>query len=188
MSILHITSSASPMPSISTMLGGEAAAKFGGTVTTRDVATGIPAIDSDWTGANFTPAAERTDAQKQRLAQSDTLIDEIKTADTLVLSVPMYNFGTPSTLKAWIDHICRAGETFNYTAEGPVGLLTGKRAVLVVTTGGTPAESDWDYTTPYLRHVLGFIGITDVTVIASDLLLEDQDKAVAQARETIAAL
>lgn len=188
MSILHITSSASPAPSVSSMLGREAAAKIGGTLTTRDVATDVPAIDSDWTAANFTPADDRTAAQKDRLALSDTLITELKAADTLILSVPMYNFGVPSTLKAWIDHICRTGLTFDYSAAGPEGLLTGKRAVIVITSGGTPAGGDWDYATTYLRHVLGFIGITDVTVIASDLIQVDQDKAIAQARTAIAAL
>ncbi len=188
MSILHITSSASPAPSVSALLGRETATKIGGAVTTRDVAKGIPAVDSDWTGANFTPADDRTSEQKARLALSDNLIAEVKAADTLILSVPMYNFGVPSTLKAWIDHICRAGHTFNYTEDGPVGLLTGKSAVLVVTTGGTPVDSGVDFTTPYLRQVLGFIGITDVTVIKSDLLMQDQDKAVASAREVIAAL
>jgi FMN-dependent NADH-azoreductase len=176
------------MPSVSSLLGREAAAKVGGNVTTRDVATGIPAIDSDWTAANFTPADERTADQKDRLALSDSLIAEVQAADTLILSVPMYNFGVPSTLKAWIDHICRAGLTFKYSAAGPEGLLTGKRAILVVTTGGTPAGSDMDFVSSYVRHILGFIGITDVTVIASDLLLEDQDKAIAQARKAIADL
>ncbi len=188
MSILIVTSSASPAASTSTQLARDTAAKLGGEITHRDTTTGIPHIDSTWTGANFTPADERSAAQKDTLALSDELISEVQAADTLIIAAPMYNFSVPSTLRAWIDHICRAGITFQYSETGPKGLLSGKRAIIVVTTGGTPAQSEVDYVTPYLRQVLGFIGITDIEVIAADKLMADQDAAVAQARGAIDAL
>jgi len=139
-------------------------------------------------GANFTPAADRTEAQKATLALSDSLIAEIMAADTLVISAPMYNFAIPSTLKAWIDHICRTGITFQYSAEGPKGMLTGKRAILVITTGVTPIGAAYDQTTGYLRQVMGFIGITNVEIVAADLIMAQTDDAVAKARTAIAAL
>ena len=188
MSILHIKSSASPAMSNSTLLGTEVAAKLGGTVTTRNTNDGLPQIAPDWVAANFTPADDRTAEQAEMLSLSDTLIEELKAADTLILSAPMYNFAVPATLKSWIDHICRAGVTFQYSETGPKGLMTGKRAVIVVTTGGTPADSEADFVTSYLRHILGFIGITDVSVIAADRILVESDQAIAAAREAIAAL
>jgi FMN-dependent NADH-azoreductase len=183
MSILHITSSANPAASNSSMLGGEAAAHLGGTTATRDTNDGIPHLTPDWVAANFTPTDDRTAEQKAQLALSDTLVAELQAADTLILSLPVYNFGVPSTLKAWIDHICRAGVTFSYSEDGPIGLLTGKRAVIVAASGGMPVGSDMDFATSYLRFVLGFVGITDVTLIAADRVMAQGD-----ARTTIAAL
>ena len=136
-------------------------------VTTRDLADGIGLIDQDWIGANFTDPDQRTDAQKARLAQSDALIAEIQQADVVVIGAPIYNFGVPAALKAWIDQIARARVTFKYTENGPVGLLEGKRAVVVVASGGTPVDSAIDFVTPYMRHVLGFIGIHDVEIVAA---------------------
>jgi len=188
MSILHLTSSANPGPSNSSLLGAEVAQKLGGTCFTRDTNDGIPHIDSAWVAANFTPAADRTAAQQALMALSDTLIAELDAADTVVISTPVYNFALPSTLKAWIDHICRAGLTFAYSEDGPKGLMTGKRAIIVIASGGMPVGSDSDFASSYLRFILGFIGITDVTVVAADRILADQDKALAEARTAIAAL
>ena len=188
MSILHITSSISPTPSTSTMLGHETASALGSTVITRDVNEGIPALTTQWAAANFTPAEARTEADKQQLALSDTLIAEVMAADALVISTPMYNFSVPSTLKAWVDQICRAGITFNYSADGPEGLIKGKRAIVVIASGGVPVGSPADFCSNYLRFVLGFIGITDVTIIAADQMNVDADKALAGARTAIAAL
>ncbi|MEQ6249110.1 NAD(P)H-dependent oxidoreductase [Sulfitobacter sp. HNIBRBA3233] len=188
MSILHITSSANPGASTSKMLGEEVLTAIGGSVTHRDTNTGIPPVDGDWIAANFTPADGRSDAQAEKLALSDTLIEEIRAADTLVISAPVYNFGIPSTLKAWIDQICRAGETFRYSETGPEGLLKGKRAILVLASGGMPVGSEFDFASTYLRQVMGFIGITDVEVIAADRIMEEGDEAVADARRAIAAL
>lgn len=188
MSILHITASAAPGQSTSTMLGQEAIKEIGGTVVARDVNVGIPAIDGDWVAANFTPADERSDAQREQLTLSDTLIAEVKAADTLVISAPVYNFAVPSTLKAWIDHICRAGITFQYSDDGPKGLLEGKRAIIVISSGGTTIGSDMDFTSGYLRHIMGFIGIENVEIIAADRIMAEGDQAIADARDAIAAL
>jgi len=135
-------------------------------VARRDLAeTRLPFVDQSWIGANFTDPAERDDEQKAALALSDQLVAELKAADTIVIGLPVYNFGIPAALKAWVDLIARARETFRYTENGPVGLLENKRAILVYASGGTPAGSDIDFASTYMKHILGFVGITDVTVI-----------------------
>lgn len=160
-------------------------------VISRDVGTApLPLLTESWVGANFTPDEARTEDQRQTLALSDTLIAELEAADMLVLGVPVYNFGVPAAFKAWIDLVARARKTFKYTENGPVGLLAGKTAYVVVASGGTAAGSEIDYTTPYLRHVLGFLGIHDVTIIAADQLMatgEDKVAATAAVIDAIAA-
>lgn len=158
------------------------------TVVVRDLAEGVEFVDADWIGANFTDPAERSAAQADRLTGSDALIAEIRAADTLVIGVPIYNFSMPAALKAWIDQICRARETFRYTEDGPVGLLEGKRAIVVVASGGVPVDSPADFMTPYLRHALGFVGIHDVRVIAADRQMADAEAAMARAIEGVADL
>lgn len=150
-------------------------------VINRDLAVAMPAIDADWLAANWTPADYRTDAQRQTLALSDTLIEEIKSADTIVIGAPIYNFGIPATLKTWIDLIARAGITFKYSETGPQGLLTGKRAIVAITSGGTQVGSEIDFASGYLRHVLGFVGITDVQFVAADQLMVDAEASHAKA-------
>lgn len=158
-------------------------------VITRDLLDNPPGfVNEAWIGANFTDPAERTDDQKAALAASDALIAEVRAADTLVIGVPLYNFSVPGALKAWIDMIARARETFRYTENGPVGLLEGKKAYLVVTSGGVPVGSDMDFATGYMRHVMGFIGITDVTVIEAGQLNFVAEEKLASARTTIKAL
>lgn len=157
-------------------------------VTVRDLAHGIELIDAAWIGANFTDPAERSDAQRDRLAVSDALVAEMRAADTLVIGLPVYNFGVPAALKAWIDQIARARETFRYTETGPVGLLTGKRAIIVAASGGMAIDSEIDFATPYLRHALGFVGITDVTVIAAGQQMVDAEAALSAATDGISAL
>lgn len=137
-------------------------------VARRDLADGLPLLDADWVAANFTDPGQRTPAQRQALAQSDALVAEVQAADVLVIATPLYNFGVPASLKAWIDQIARARLTFRYTEQGPVGLLQGKKAYLLVASGGTPVGGEMDFATPWLRFVLGFMGITDVEVIAAD--------------------
>ncbi|MBB5516809.1 FMN-dependent NADH-azoreductase [Rubricella aquisinus] len=187
MTTLLIQSSARTVGSTSRDLSALLAERLGAPVVTRDVSAGLPMVSADWIAANVTEADARTDAQKAELAQSDELIAEVEAADTLVIAVPLYNFSIPASLKSWIDQIARARRTFRYTENGPEGLLKGKRAFLVVTSGGVPVDAPVDFATPYLRHVLSFIGITDVTVIGADRQMANPD-AVDAARAQIEAL
>ena len=152
---------------------------------TRDLNEGLPLLDAAWLGANFTPVEERTDEDRKTLALSDSLIDEIKRADTLVIGTPIYNFSVPAVLKAWIDQVCRVGVTFKYTPNGPVGLLSGKRAIIVIASGGTSVGSDSDYASGYLKHIMGFIGINDVSIIAADALGKDSEAKIAATQDDI---
>jgi FMN-dependent NADH-azoreductase len=125
-------------------------------VIDRDLtATPIPPISGEWVGAAYTPEAARTPQQKELLALSDTLINELEQADEYVIGVPMHNFSVPSVLKLWIDQIARAGKTFSYGAEGPKGLLTGKKATFI------------NFVEPYLRSVFAFLGVTDTTFLTT---------------------
>ncbi len=190
--ILRIDSSARTTGSVTRDLNDRIVSKFEAAgpieLTTRDLADPLPQINEDWIGANFTPADQRTEAQKNTLALSDTLVDEIREADILLIGLPIYNFGVPTALKAWIDLVARAGETFRYSENGPVGLLEGKRAIVTVASGGTERGSDIDFATTYLSHVLGFIGITDVMFVSADRLAVDADASMANAEAAIDAL
>ncbi|CTQ48154.1 FMN-dependent NADH-azoreductase [Jannaschia donghaensis] len=189
MTILRIDSSAKAEGSTTRKLLDEIEARVGTADIRRDVGgEALPQISGTWVAANFTAPDDRSDDQRQALALSDSLIDEIKAADTLLIGVPIYNFSVPGALKAWIDLICRAGVTFKYTDTGPVGLLEGKRAVLAVASGGTPVGSDIDFATGYMKHILGFIGITDVEVVAADRQGADAEAAAARADAQIAEL
>lgn len=157
-------------------------------ITVRDLAGGLPLIDEAWVGANFTAPDERSDAQKEALSLSDALIAELKAADTLVIGLPIYNFGVPANLKAWIDLVARAGVTFRYAENGPEGLLSGKRAIIAFASGGTETGSSIDFASGYLRHILSFIGITDVEFVSADRLAVDAETAMKKAKEQIAAL
>ncbi len=135
---------------------------------TRDLAaTPLPQIDATWIKSRLVPKEAQSPDDQAALALSDTLIEELKTADTVVIGMPVYNFGMPAALKAWIDLVARPRVTFAYTEGGPVGLLEGKRAIVAVASGGTQIDSAGDFATPHLRHVLKFIGISDVTVLAA---------------------
>jgi FMN-dependent NADH-azoreductase len=143
-----------------------------GKVIERDLTTlNLPVVDASWVGAAYTPEASRTATQAQALAASDLLINDLKQADEYVFGVPMHNFSIPSTLKLWIDQVVRVGKTFSYGETGPKGLLTGKKATLLLASGGEygkgSAMASFDFVTPYLQKVLGFIGISDVTIIAA---------------------
>jgi FMN-dependent NADH-azoreductase len=144
----------------------------GGKVIERDLTTlNLPVLDASWVGAAYTPESSRTAAQTNALAVSNSLINDLEQADEYVFGVPMHNFSIPSTLKLWIDQVVRAGKTFSYGANGPKGLLTGKKAILLLASGGEYAKdsamASFDFVTPYLEKVLAFIGITDVTVITA---------------------
>ncbi len=155
-------------------------------VVNRDLATeALPQIDETWINANFTDPDQRDELQKQKLAQSDALVEELRAADTLVIGLPIYNFSVPAALKAWIDLIARARLTFKYTENGPVGLLEGKRAVLVVASGGVPVGSPVDFATDYMKQVLRFIGITEVEVIDASQLNFKADAQIESAKTAI---
>ena len=151
----------------------------------RDLNKDLSFIDANWIAANFTAQDDRKPEQAARLAFSDQLIDELKWADHIVLTTPMYNFGVPATLKAWIDLVCRAGVTFRYSANGPQGLLEGKRADIIITTGGVPLASPVDFVSGYLKQVFGFIGIKNVNIIGADQMNVDAEASFAKARSEI---
>ncbi len=150
------------------LLEGLAARVDGVSVIRRDVAQGLPFVDADWVAANFTDPDARSVAQRETLAGSDALVEEVKAADVWVIATPIYNFGVPASLKAWIDLIARARATFRYTEQGPQGLLANKKVYILTATGGTEVGSAIDFATPWLKFVLGFLGVTDVEVIAAD--------------------
>lgn len=155
-------------------------------ITRRDVASGLPFVDAAWIGANFTDPDARDASQRDALAGSDALVREVMEADVLVIGVPLYNFGVPASLKAWIDQIARARLTFRYGENGPVGLLGGKKAYLLVASGGVAVGGAADFATPWLKFVLGFLGIDDIEVIAADQGMQRGDAARAAAAARIA--
>ncbi|MEL6783595.1 MAG: NAD(P)H-dependent oxidoreductase [Pseudomonadota bacterium] len=188
--ILHVDSSGRYEGSFSRKHGAALAQKLsavhGAPIVHRDVAQGVEFVDEAWIGANFTAEEERSDAQKQRLAGSDALVSELKAADHIIIGSPIYNFGVPAALKAWVDQVCRARVTFKYGENGPEGLLKDKTVWLVMSSGGTALESEIDFATGYLRHVMGFVGLTDVRVVPLGRLMGDQDAAENAAKEVIA--
>jgi FMN-dependent NADH-azoreductase len=136
-------------------------------LTQRDlVADPVPHLDGARAGAFFAKPEERSAEQRAVIAYSDALIEELRSADVLVLGLPMYNFGVPSQLKAWFDHLARAGVTFKYTEKGAVGLLTGKKAYVFATRGGVYGDDDSQ--TRFVRQFLGFIGIADVEFVYAE--------------------
>jgi FMN-dependent NADH-azoreductase len=157
-------------------------------LTRRDLNKGLPFVDEAWINANFTAPEERSAEQRATLAESDALVGELKAADVLVIGAPIYNFGVPAALKAWIDMVARARLTFRYTENGPKGLLEGKKAYVIIASGGVPVDSAVDFATPYLRHALAFIGITDVEVIAAEQLNSKAEESIDAARVRIAEL
>jgi FMN-dependent NADH-azoreductase len=150
-----------------------------GAVVTRDVAKDeVPHLTAERFGAFLAKPEDRTPAQRRVAGQSDALIAELRAAGTLVIGLPMYNFGIPSTLKSYFDHIARAGVTFRYTDKGPVGLLGGKKAVIFATRGGLYAGTARDSQTTYVRDFLAFLGITDVEfVYAEGLAMGEEPKS-----------
>lgn len=158
-------------------------------VIRRDLAeTPVPQLTDAWIAANFTPADQRSPEQAETLALSDKLIDEVTQADTIVIGLPVYNFAPPAALKAWVDYVARAGVTFRYTENGPEGLIHGKRVILAMASGGTAAGSEIDFASTYMRHILGFLGMTDVTLVAADQLALDADASLAKAAGQIETL
>jgi len=193
LNILEINASGRKSGSVSRMLTSELVRelekKHGGAATRRrDLSLGLPFVDEDWIGANFTAPEERSETQNEVLGFSDQLVGELQAADTIVIGVPIYNFSIPASLKAWVDLIARARLSFRYTANGPEGLLKDKRVYLVVASGGVAVGSAVDFATPYMRHALAFVGITDVQIVAAEKLNSNADEAIDAARINIANL
>ena len=161
-------------------------------VVLRDLAADtVPHLSAERFAAFLAQPGERSAAQSDVVAYSDALISELKQADVIVLGLPMYNFGVPSQLKAYFDHIARAGETFKYTATGPVGLLTGKKVYVFAARGGLYAGSPLDTQTGYVRDFLGFLGIKDVQFVYAEGLAvspESRQAGLAKAAAEIASL
>ena len=194
MNILHIISSPRKGESFSIKLGNAIVEKLqaanpGSTVKVKDLTNKpFPHLEEAHLQSFFTPAEGRTPEQQEAVRHSDEAIAEIMAADAIVIDAPLYNFGISSTLKAWIDHIARAGITFRYTAAGPEGLVKGKKVYVAMSSGGVYSEgpsASYDFVAPYLKAVLGFMGMTDVTVTRveglaiPDLQPTALDKAIA---------
>ncbi len=124
-------------------------------------------MNEAWVGANFTDPGARSDTQAAELAASDVLVAELEAADVIVIGAPIYNFNIPAVLKAWIDKVVRARVTFRYGENGSEGLLKDKKAYVVMASGGVPMGSAMDFALPYLRYILGFVGIHDVEFISA---------------------
>ena len=168
------------------------AAHPGGEVLKRDLASDpVPHLTAERFGAFLAKPEERTDAQRAVASHSDALIDELRRADTIVIGLPMYNFGVPSTLKAYFDHVARAGVTFRYTAKGPQGLLTGKKVYVFATRGGAYSGTPLDTQTGYVRDFLRFLGMDEVEFVYAEGLAMGEagkDASLARASQEIAAL
>lgn len=201
MNILQINSSARRLQdgqgSYSTLLANELVAGLiarhpGATTLVHDLsAAPLPAMDEAALGALFTPVEQRSAAQQARVAINDARIAELQAADVIVLTAPMINFGIPSQLKHWIDAVARAGVTFRYGANGPEGLVTGKKVYVVTSRGGLHRDQPSDQVVPHLKVVLAFLGLTDVEFVYAEGMGMGE-AAVAQglaaARQEIAAL
>ncbi len=191
MNILHITSSSRGSASYSNRVAAEVLDELrrrdpGAAVTVRDLAgEPLPHITDDFVAATRSPTGPQTGEQRALLAQSDALVDELLAADVIVIAAPMINFTIPSNLKTWIDYVARAGRTFRYSEKGPEGLVTGKQVIVVAARGGIYANGNaLDFQLPYLKGVLGFLGMTDVTVLEVEGTAygpEAAEKAVAAA-------
>ncbi|RZJ83591.1 MAG: FMN-dependent NADH-azoreductase [Chryseobacterium sp.] len=175
--ILHIISSPRGGASVSIQLANAVVSKIQETypesiVKEKNLAQHpFPHLEEVHLNAFFTPAESRSAENLAAIQHSDEAIAELQEADIIVIGVPFYNFGVPSTLKAWVDHIARAGVTFQYTEQGPQGLITGKKVYLAVASGGIYSDGPmqaYDFATPYLKGVLGFLGMTDVTVFRAE--------------------
>lgn len=167
--VLHIDSSATITGSVTRKATAQIVADLHAqSITQRDLAaTTLPHVTEHWVKARLIAANDASTADKDALALSDALIAEIEAADTIVIGLPVYNFSVPAALKAWIDLVARPQKTFHYTADGPVGLLKGKKVIVAYASGGVPMGAPMDFATPYMRHFLGFIGLTDVTFVAA---------------------
>lgn len=192
--LLYIATSINGADGISRGFGDKLAhglaAKQGAALITRDLAANdLPFVSAERFAANLAPAADRTPDQAELAAFADKLIAELQAADTIVIASPIYNFGPPATLKAWADLVARASTTFQYTQDGPEGLLTGKRAYLAIASGGTPLGADYDFMSRWLTFFLGFLGIEVVETVAADGIMgEGAEEKIAAAHARVEAL
>ncbi|MBR9652134.1 FMN-dependent NADH-azoreductase [Thalassovita aquimarina] len=193
-SILHIDTSIKPEGSMSKSLTSDIVARLRAahpesSVTYRDLAAHpLPETDAAWFAAISVPAEDRSPEQTDIAALSDRLIAEVRNADTIVIGLPVYNFNVPSQLKTWIDLLAQPGVTFRYTEDGPEGLIQGTRAIIAYASNGTRMGSEIDFASAYMRHILGFFGITDVQFVASDHFAIDAESSVKAANDGIAGL
>ena len=158
-------------------------------MTVRDLALHpLPIVSADWVTGRMKPEADRTPAENSELKQSDVLVAELLAADIIVIGLPIYNFGIPATLKAWIDLVVRPGLTFQFTADGTKPLVLGKRVIIAVASASTAVGSDSDHAVPYMRQILGFVGMTDIELVAADQLAFGRENSLAKANLQIAAL
>lgn len=192
--ILVINSSLSAEVADSSQLSNKFAAALAsqtkGSITTRYLANeNLPHLSQAEMAAWMTDANERDATQDKLASISDTAIAEVQDADTIVLGLPMYNFGIPSVLKAWIDRIARAGITFRYTENGPEGLLLGKKVIVMATRGGKYAGTPLDTQSQYIKDVFAFLGIQDVEfVYAEGIAMGEKEQAIANAEARIDSL
>lgn len=195
--ILYIKSSLFANQSVSNQLADEFIHELksqdpGSIVTTLDLARDpLPHLSAEEFNAWTAAESERTESQRHMVSRSDVLLEQLFAHDTLVLAVPMYNLGIPSALKAWLDRVARAGKTFRYSAEGPVGLINGMKAYLIFARGGLYRNTPLDTQTGYLKNILGLMGIRDVeTLYAEGLNMGEGARAASfnHAREAIQSL
>ncbi|MFT4519347.1 MAG: FMN-dependent NADH-azoreductase [Halioglobus sp.] len=189
MSTLHINSSARLSNSNTRIIGQYLVDALGEPVVSRDLALQpLPPISAeDLIAVHGSSDSQRASLQPQ-LALSEQLIEELRSAETLVLGAPMYNFGIPASLKQWIDAVCRAGVSFKYTEQGPVGLLGVKRAFIVTATGGTHIGSEMDFSSRYLEHICGFIGISEIFHIDASGSKGTPEQVIAKGKQQVDAL
>ena len=175
--ILFLKTSPKNEGSISTELGeylvNQLTSVSKSTVTKRQLDEEIPFINQQIINGLYVDDSQKTVEQKEALKLSDTIVEDVNNHDTIVISTPIYNFSAPAVLKAWADMVARVNKTFSYTENGPIGLLKDKKAYVVISSGGTKVGSEIDFFTPWMKHFLKFIGITDVEFIAADQLMSD---------------
>ena len=191
MKILKINSSIQTEKSVGRKLVDQLISKFTNNeckVIERDLAKGLPLLTQDMVNAFYTPEDKHTDYQKEQVVTSNLLIKEIEDSEIIIMGIPIYNFNIPASVKAYFDLIARVGVTFKYTNEGPVGLFENKKVYVIVTSGGTPFMGDGDFASSYIKHFLGFLGITDVNFISADQLVANSEVQIENAEKQIAEL
>ena len=175
--ILFLKTSPKYEGSISTELGeylvNQLTSVSKSTVTKRQLDEEIPFINQQIINGLYVEDSQKSFEQKEALKLSDAIVEDVNNHDTIVISTPIYNFSAPAVLKAWADMVARVNKTFSYTENGPIGLLKDKKAYVVISSGGTKVGSEIDFFTPWMKHFLKFIGITEVEFIAADQLMSD---------------